>query len=485
MSHIESAHEKASSCAAEADEIDAGLRCAGALIRTLYEGLEERAVAPEFPIEDTVRQFQGTLGEAGVGLAGALEDVERSVIPRAMGIPHPLYLGLINSSPFPGGIVAESIVGALNNNGGAWTQSPPFSATEDEVVRCLRDVLRLPKESSGLVLPGGSYTTLHGLQLARDTRLPQWRAKGARSLTGDPRVYVSDAVHFSADRSAIAIGVAAHDVVRIPSIGRGQIDVGALDETLTKDRKRGALPLAVVATMGTTGTGAIDDIAAITDVCARHDVWLHVDACYGGAAALLSEFESVFDSIARADSVAVDPHKWFYVPMVAGILFTKHAGAEVEVFDTDAPYIPSGERTDGFRRSLATSRRCAGFAIWMALRAHGLGAVRDGVRRNNVLTRRLEAGLANNGFRVMPGGELSIACARWEPDGLYEAEIADIQEEIARRAVASGLTWFGTVRAQGQTWLRFSLVSRHTRESHVDRLVERLSAITEELLPHV
>lgn len=466
----------------EARELDAGLRRAAELIRSFYEDLEGRAVAPAFPASETARAFEGTLGEEGVGLKAALEDVERTVIPRAMGIPHPLYLGLINSSPLPGGIVAESIIGALNNNGGSWIQSPPFSAAEEEVVRCLRGVLRLPRQSTGFVLPGGSYTALHGLQLARDQRLPQWRAGGARSLTGDPRVYLSDAVHFSADRSALAIGVAARDVVRLPSKGRGQMDASALDATLTEDEDRGALPLAVIATMGTTGTGAIDDIGAIADVCERHGVWLHVDACYGGAAALLPEFESVFDAVARADSVAVDPHKWFYVPMVAGILFTKHPEAEVEVFDIDAPYIPSGDQTDGFRRGLATSRRCAGFAIWMALRAHGLGAVRDAVALNNALTRQLERRLTEAGFRVMPDGELSIACARWEPAGLAESEIADIQEEIARRAVVSGLTWFGTVRAQGQTWLRFSLVSRHTRASHVDRLVERLAAIAEGLV---
>ena len=172
MSHTESVNETVSSSAREAGEIDAGLRRAAELIRTFYEGLDERAVAPDISIGDTARQFQDTIGDEGAGLERTLGDVERWVLPRAMGIPHPLYLGLINSSPLPGGIVAESIIGALNNNGGAWIQSPPFSAAEEEVVRSLRDVMRLPKESSGFVLPGGSYTALHGLQLARDQRLP-------------------------------------------------------------------------------------------------------------------------------------------------------------------------------------------------------------------------------------------------------------------------------------------------------------------------
>ena len=458
-------------------ELEGALGAAAHMIRCFYDGLERRDVAPNIPLSDTVAAFEGTLDEDGVGLDAALRDVETLVMPRAMAIPHPLYLGLINSSPLAGGIVAESIVGALNNNAGAWEQSPPFAAAEEEVLRCLKRVLGLPADASGIVLPGGSYTALHALQLARDAYLPEWRTEGVRALTGDPRVYVSDASHFSAERAAIAIGVAPKDVVRLETNGRGAIDMSAFRRQLDRDRAGGARPFALVATLGTTGTGAIDPIEGLAALCAEFGVWLHVDACYGGAAALSPKLASHFVALSKADSVAVDPHKWFFVPMVAGVLFTRHQVQELETFDIDASYIPDNDRVDGYRRALPTSRRSAGFTVWMALRAHGLRTVREAVVRNIDLARSLEERLSIEGFRVMQGGELSIVCARLEPGGLGPEELDALQDEIAAAAVRSGETWFGTVRSAGETWLRFSFVSTFTRERHLDTLVRSLGSI--------
>ncbi len=468
-----------------AQELASGLNEAGRLLAHFYSDLSERRVAPRAPLHDIARAFEHTLTEEGVGIEAALADVEQHVLPNAMSIPHPLYLGLINSSPLSGGIIAEAIVGGLNNNAGAWEQAPPMVAAEQEVVRCFGEILGLPPGTDGIVLPGGSYATLHALQLAREAKLPDWREGGPRALTGDPRVYVSDASHFSAVRAAEALGVASKDVVRIPSIGRGSLDPEALLETLNTDREAGALPFAVVATLGTTGTGAMDALPQLVEICREHDVWLHVDACYGGAAALLDELRGRFAGLAEADSVAVDPHKWFFVPMVAGLVFTRHSDLELSTFDVDAPYIPEGERVDGFRRGLPTSRRAAGFTIWMALRAHGLSTIRTAVRRNNQLARRLETRLAEQGFRVLPGGELSIACARWEPEGTSAEERNALQQQIAKATVESGKAWLGTVRAQGQSWLRFALVSTFTREHHIDELAHQLGATARAAsLPH-
>ncbi|MEM9381152.1 MAG: pyridoxal-dependent decarboxylase [Planctomycetota bacterium] len=457
-------------------ELRDGVARAGTLLERFYAGLDERPVLPNPHVDGLIERFHGTLGEDGVGLDGALTEVEEVVVDSAMGIPHPLYLGLINSSPLPGGIVAESIVGGFNNNAGSWQQSPPFAAAEHEVLRCFRDLLGLPDEASGILLPGGSYATLHAMQLAREAKLPAWRREGPRALAGDPRVYVSSASHFSAARAAHAIGIAPKDVVHVACSGRGEMDPADLARRVAEDLEQGHLPFAVVATLGTTGTGAVDPLPELAEVCRAHDLWLHVDACYGGAAALLDELKPHFASLGSADSVAVDPHKWFFVPMVAGLVFTLHTALELETFDVDAPYIPSYDIPDAYRRGLPTSRRAAGFTVWMALRAHGLARVREEVRRNCTMARLLEDRLRDAGFRVLEGGEMSIACARWEPQGLDGAQLDDLQHRITREVVASGDAWFGTVRA-GEIWLRFCLVSTFLREQHVDRLVTRVTEV--------
>src|SRR5215475_741482 len=204
-----------------------------------------------------------------------------------MGTPHPLYLGLVNSSPMPGAALADLLVSSLNNNGGAFHQSPAMTACEAEVIRSFVRLFELPPTAEGMFLPGGTYATLQALVLAR------FRAIGRRAPGPGLRVYASDAAHFSVARSASVVGVGPEDIVLLPTLGRGELDVDLLAETIRRDRRDGKTPLAVVATAGTTGTGAIDRIAEVAELCAAEGLWLHIDACYGGAVALVPELRGL------------------------------------------------------------------------------------------------------------------------------------------------------------------------------------------------
>ena len=205
-----------------------------------------------------------------------------------------------------------------------------------------------------------------------------------------PVLYTSDASHLSVARAALAMGIGKEGVVTIPATQRGILDVTALADRVAQDCRAGHKPFAVVAVAGTTGTGAIDPISAVADFCRDEDLWLHVDACYGGGALLLDEMRCHFEGIERADSVSIDPHKWFFIPMTAAIVFTRHPQHEQEAFDMPVSYIPSDGQVDAYRRGIATSRRCSGLTVWMALRAHGWNTIRDAVRRNIALSRLLE-----------------------------------------------------------------------------------------------
>src|SRR5207237_3734550 len=263
--------------------------------------------------------------------------------------------------------------------------------------------------------------------------------------------------------------------VSLPASGRGELDVQHLAEAIRRDRRDGKVPMAVVATAGTTGTGGIDAIAAVAELCASEGVWLHVDACYGGAIALVPELRGLLAGAGRAQSIAVDPHKWFFIPVTAALLLVGEAGLAARCFDTaQGSYIPGDGAVDAWRRGIPTTRRSSGFTVWMALRAHGWGAVREAVRRNIALTRLLERLLAERGFTVLADGKLSIACARFEPPHADGSARDRLQHELTRRVVATGQAWFSTVRHGGRTWLRFNLVNLHTREAHIRRLVDLL-----------
>jgi aromatic-L-amino-acid decarboxylase len=327
---------------------------AAELFTEIFAGLEERRVDPGVTREAMRALFAGTLAEEGVGLDAVLDEFARNVLPHSMGTAHPLYLGLVNSSPLPAGPLADLLVSSLNNNGGAFHQSPASSAAEEEVVRAFVRLCGLGEDVSGMILPGGTFANLQGLLLARRAHFPDWAERGPATLRGAPRLYVSDVGHFCNARAAEVIGVGRSGVVRVPSRGRGAIDVAELEGRIERDRLAGDLPFAVVASAGTTGTGALDDLGALADLCARRRLWLHVDARYGG-------------------------------------------------------------------------------------------------------------------------GRLSVACARWEPAGTAPDDRDELQRRIAAAVVASGRAWFGTVRHDGLTWLRFNLLNIHTREHHIDALAERIA----------
>ena len=263
-------------------ELAAHLQRTARLVAAFYEDLEARPVSPRVDRAALRAAFAGTLGESGVGVDAALDDVEQLVIPSAMGTPHPAYLGLVNSSPLPGGMAADLVVSALNNNGGAYHQSPSMTSAEEEVIGAFRALLDLDERFVGMTLAGGTLCTQQALQLARDRAFPEWQRHGPVGLAGAPRLYTSDASHFSVSRSALTIGVGADGVRSVATTGRGAIDVERLEEAVQRDLDEGRRPFCVVATVGTTGTGAIDDLAAVADVCERRDLWMHVDACYGG-----------------------------------------------------------------------------------------------------------------------------------------------------------------------------------------------------------
>jgi aromatic-L-amino-acid decarboxylase len=455
------------------DELSEASRKAAGLFERIYTELEQRPVTPQASPEQVRALFTDSLKEQGVGLVRALEDFEAKVLPHSMGIAHPLYMGLVNSSPLPGAALADSLVSALNNNAGAFHASPAMSACEEEVCRSFVRLVGLPDTAAGMVLPGGTFANLQALAIARAAcRLSPAEAPLAR-------LYVSESAHFSVSRAARVVGFFPEQIIRVPTAARDAMDVAALQARLERDLREGLRPVAVVATLGTTGTGGIDPLAAIAEVCARHRVWLHVDACYGGAALLLPELRDRLKGVDRADSVAIDPHKWFFIPMTAGLLLLREPRHGREAFDEAASYIPAADM-DAWRWGIPTSRRASGFVIWMGLRAHGWETLRQAVRGNIALSRLLERGLSAAGLEVLPGGELSVVCARSPGKGLTpEAEDAR-QVELARRACASGGAWFATVRYRGQSWLRFNLVNLHVQAHHIERMIELVTTAARE-----
>ncbi len=465
-----------------ADDLQRTLARAGEVLAARYRAWEHGRVTPTETTAELDALFAGTLDLPPLGTDALLEHAAEEILPRCLGIPHPRYWGLLNSSPLPAAVVADTLVSGVNNNGGARGQSPVFMSAEREVIRFFAAAFGFPETTRGMLLPGGTIASLQAIHLAREAKLPQWTRDGAHTLGGAPRIYTSEVSHFSVSRAARVVGLAPHDVVAVPSAGpRGELDPVALAELVARDRAAGALPFCVAATSGATGTGALDDLAAIADVCAAHDLWFHVDACYGGTAVLVDELRPRFTGADRADSLAVDPHKWCFVPVTAGVLLVRDPALAERVYEVVASYIPDEDEPDPYRRGITTSRRQMGFTTWFTLRAVGADGIARIVADNCRQARRFERRLADAGFDVLPGGELSTVCARRVPGALDAAAIDALQSTIAKTIVDGGDAWLATTRHAGKLWLRAAITNIHTTDADVERVADLVVAAARSL----
>jgi len=444
-------------------ELEAAAAKAGQLFTRIYLEIEKRDVAPNHRQEELDEQFRHSLRTEGLGLVETLKEFEDHILPNSMTIASPMYMGLVNSSPLPAGPLADLLISALNNNGGTLAQFPAISSLEKEVVRSFGELVYEGRPCGGLLLPGGTMANLQGLTLARAQAFPEWLVKGFHAVKKRPRLYLSESTHFCVERAARILGLGGENLVRVPTDDRGAMRADELAGLIASDRTAGYQPFCVAATLGTTGTGAVDPVNEMAEICSTEKLWLHVDACYGGASLLL---DSKTPGVPRADSVAIDPHKWFFIPMVAGLILTPHQRLQSEVFSTSSQsYIPDPTTAEPYLSGIATSRRASALAVWMSIRAHGWNAVAEAVNRNIRLTRLLEQKLETRGFEVLPQGELSVACFRAPGDD-------SLQSRVAQAVSKTGQAWFGTVRHLGKVWMRCNIVNLYTQEKHVDRLVD-------------
>ncbi|MCZ6689177.1 MAG: pyridoxal-dependent decarboxylase [Planctomycetota bacterium] len=464
------------------DDLAEGFRAAAEVAIDTIRGLPDRKpVSPGSPDEELDQLFREGIGEEGIGLKEAVAEFREKLAPRFMATPHPLYLGLVNSSPLPGGIIGDLFISMFNNNAGAAEQGPAAASAERAVIGFLCKQLGL-EGGTGLIVPGGAIANLTALIAARDRALPMWRESGPLALPGDPVFYASDAGHFSLQRAGQALGAGDRSLHLVPTTNRGEMDPTELEKLIRVDRRAGRAPFCIVGTAGTTTTGAFDPLDKIADVAESRGLWFHVDAAYGGAVSLSEKHRHLLKGIERADSVTIDPHKWFFIPMTAGAVLVRNGEDLLKSFDSTPSYIPTDtEHPDPFRLSFACSRRASALKVWLAWRAHGLRVVREAVERNIELTRYLEERLRKDGFEILPDGPISIACARDVPVGMSDEQLDKRQQDLARAVVRSGVAWFATVMHDEKTWLRFNMVNLYTAREDIDRLVDSLLACRQDL----
>ena len=427
-----------------------------------------------------------------------------TIEPYPFGNGHPRFWGWINSPPAVMGIFADALAAAMNPSCAGGNHAAIH--LEREVLEWFRVLLRFPNGTMGLLVSGGSMATMTALAVARHVRSGvDVRQDGLRAAPSPFAFYMTPEGHSCARKAIELLGFGSASIRIVPATGAFTMDVAALDAALEADQRAGVRPIAVVATAGTTNTGAIDDLRAIADVCRRRDVWMHVDAAYGGPAILSDEYGDAIAALAGADSVSVDPHKWMFVPVEAGLVLVRDGEAMRSAFSLVPPYIRSqgsaGEvygmpwfSEYGFQQT----RGFRALKVWMAMQQLGVSGYKAVVEENIALAKYLADRVRSAAdFELMAPPGLSVVCFRYvDPSGNAgpdaarsdgaaasdrEAAAAAMNRAILERLQLSGEAFITSTELGGRFVLRACIVNYRSTREDVDRMLEATRAIGREL----
>ena len=421
-----------------------------------------------------------------------LADVDRILMP---GITHwnaPGFLAYFSITGSGPGILGEMLSSALNVNAMLWRTSPAATELEQVTLDWLRQMLGLPQPMFGVINDTASTGVLYALAAAREA-IPQLyiRQRGMAGRHELPRLrfYASQEAHSSIDKAGIVLGIGQEGLRKIGTDREFRMDAEELERAIQEDIEAGWFPFAVVATVGTTSTSSIDPVPQIADICERHGLWLHVDASYGGSAAVVPEMRWVLAGSERADSLIVNPHKWLFTPIDCSVLYTCKPDILKAAFSLTPEYLRNTESLGDEVPNLmdygnALGRRFRSLKLWMVIRYFGqegiVARIREHIRVAQLLKQWIDE---SPNFECMAPTPFSLVCFRAHPEGMDdEAKLEVLNEHIMNSINASGRFFLSHTKLHGAFTLRIAIGNLRTTEQDIRDVWEEVQACLETTL---
>jgi len=439
---------------------------------------------PDRPVQlpSSQRSFaalNNPLPENGADPEQVLDEVFREMVAKGFHVPSANYFGLMNPTPTFIGVMGEALVAALNPQLATVKRSQLASKIEHEAVRWIGERVGWPGEFNGTFTTGGNEANFSGLALALAAGFPDVIEDGVAAIGGSPVLYASDEAHHSIDKSTGLLGIGRKALRRIAVNENAQMDPRILERTIVSDLRDGKRPFCVVATAGTTNSGAVDDMVAIGEICRKHNLWLHVDGAYGGVAIFSDKHRHLVRGIEQADSITIDPHKWMAVPLAAGVILTRHPEMLERAFAVAAPYMPKAAEAKGIdnsRISTQWTRRMNSMKLWLTLRVHGRKAYEEHIDRQMKLAKSFVGWLSTSDhFELATPQVLPIIAFRLRAGALTSEQLASAHADIVEEVTRDGQRWISETRVNGRSVLRMMVISYLTEERHLRGLQEGLT----------
>jgi aromatic-L-amino-acid/L-tryptophan decarboxylase len=411
-----------------------------------------------------------------------LRDFETKIIPGITHWNHPAFFAYFACSSSVPGILAEMLTATLDVKAMLWKTSPAATELEQVATDWLRQMLGLGDGWFGITTDTASMSSMLALAAAREARPElEIRERGMAGRTDLPRlrIYASAQAHSSIDKGALALGIGLENVVKIEDDATFRMRPELLAAAIAADRAKGYLPLACVATVGTTSTSSIDPVPAIASICRREHVWLHVDGAYGGALAVVPEYRYILDGVEDADSFVVNPHKWLFIPFDCSAFFIKRPDILKRAFSLVPEYLVTREQDDVVNYmdyGVQLGRRFRALKLWMVIRAFGTEGIAERLREHCALARSFAGWVeASTDWVVTAPVPFSLVCFRYAPEGMSDVESDARNEAIMHAVNETGDVFLSHTKLHGRFTLRLAIGNIRTEERHVALAWRRLN----------
>ena len=459
-------------------------------IANYFEHIEEFPVLSQVEPNWLKDNLPASAPEQGEDFGTVLADVDKLILPAVTHWNHPNFHGLFSTSTSAVGVFGEMFSAAFDMKAMLWRTSPASTELEDVVLDWLRQMLDLPAHFEGIIYDTASVSTMHAIAAAREKAGFHIRDRGMSGRIDVPllRVYCSEHVHSSIDKSVITLGLGLKSLRKIECNERFEMIPEKLALAIDEDIAAGYKPICVIPTIGTTSTSSVDPVEAIADICVKYGLWLHVDTAYAGSTAIIPEFRHHFtgrdrNPVAtargsdlkgweRADSIVVNPHKWLFTPFDISVLYCKDLSLLKDAFSLVAEYLKtSDEQTvkNGMDYGIQLGRRFRALKFWFVIRYFGREGLIERLREHCRLARLFAAWVEASGdFELMAPVPFALVCFRACPSGVDDLNA--LNEKIMNDINMSGEAYLSHTKLNGKFTMRLSVGSIRVEERHLTKV---------------
>jgi aromatic-L-amino-acid decarboxylase len=435
------------------------------------------------PLPDALRQgiLQQPLPADGQPADDILDAVASTALPYPMGNASPRFFAWVNSPPAPLAVLAELLAAGLNSSVAGGDHAATY--IEHTVLNWLKQLVGYPAGSGGLLVSGGSMANLAGLTVMRFVKAQgAIRARGFQGESAPMVVYTSTEGHSCLEKAVELLGI-GHDYLRkIPVDAQYRMDIGQLRAAIAADRAAGLRPACIAASAGTVNTGAIDPLDALADLCEAEGLWFHVDGAYGGVAVLAQQTAGLYAGMERADSLAIDPHKWLYMTVECGCIFVQDAQAMRDTWSLVPPYLRDDTSLPWFSEfGVQQTRGFRALKLWMVIQQIGVQSYRELIGRDIALARSLQERIhRREDFELIAAGPLSVTCFRYAPPGVGDLDA--LNRQLIGIVQREGQAFLTSTQLDGRLALRACIVNFRTSEADLDTLLDVLAEAGQRVL---